>query len=685
MPSFGTTSTARPQGYLPFIDGLRAIAVLSVFLYHLEPSWLPGGFTGVDVFFVISGFVISGSLDNRGLSTFGQFLSYFYSRRIKRIMPALLACVLVTAVVFVLFSIPGSGQPVDIRDTALSSLFGFSNLVLFGSEQDYFAPAAELNPFTHTWSLGVEEQFYLLFPFIFFWWAKDNASTKQRLLSASLIAVGLMASLIVAVFTSSNEDGFGFYMLPARFWELALGVLIYQLHASHFGESVLSNLRFQWLAPVSAILIGAGFVVSEKESFPIPWALFPALGTAGLIACLLQSKTSPLSQPIKRFLASMPMVYIGQRSYSMYLWHWPVLVMFRWTIGLEGPLLKILATAITIALTIVSFRFIERPIRSSAYLHAKSNRVTLTGGLVVTLFLLVTTAAIFKAQNRVSLSTTVQNKLIWYPRSRPVTETQNCESRFITQPFAHSNTKRKYGKFISGCTTAVKRRMFSVGDSHAGHYRPMYRTLSADQPIDVFLFSDGGCRFPESLVFSDQYSSNCNELGRMSKREILRLAKPGDILFLPGKRVRPLHLPPPATNKGVVPLARMQSELQPFLDRGVHVILETAKPVFLARANQCSDWFNRANPVCAKGLSVSKAHILERALRQTSVSIALSNSHPRIHLWQPLSVLCPGETCTSMLEEKPLNFDTNHLSWWANRLLYPKFEAEIESLLGVER
>ena len=136
------------------------------------------------------------------------------------------------------------------------------------------------------------------------------------------------------------------------------------------------------------------------------------------------------------------------------------------------------------------------------------------------------------------------------------------------------------------------------------------------------------------------------------------------------------------TNKGVIPEDRMRSELQPFLDRGMHVLLETAKPVFLARANRCSDWFNRANPTCAEGLSVSKDQILERAIRQTVVYTALSRSHANIHLWQPLDALCPGATCTSIADGKPLNFDTNHFSWLANKLLYPKFEAEVDSLLG---
>lgn len=682
MASGGTTSTDTPQGYFPFIDGLRAIAVLSVFVYHLNPEWLPGGFTGVDVFFVISGFVISGSLDRRGLGTFTEFVSYFYSRRIKRIMPALLACVLITSIAFVLFSVPGPNTSTDFRDTALSALFGFSNLVLFNTEQGYFAPAAELNPFTHTWSLGVEEQFYLIFPFLFYWWAKDNSAANQRLISASLIGFGLAISLAVACFTSSDKEGFGFYMLPARFWELAFGVLIYQLHASQLAKGLLSDRRFQMLAVVSALMVGLGFVFSDKANFPVPWALLPVLGTTGLIVVLLQSQTSPYTKRIKQFLESRPMVYVGQRSYSMYLWHWPVLVMFRWTVGLEEATTIAAAVTLVLALTIASFNFVERPIRSSRFLRSKSNRVTLLSGFSVTLLLLATTAAVFKAQDRVALSTTVQNEALWYPKNRPVTERQLCGSNFKTQPYEQSVTTRTLRKFTTKCRDGAENTIFSVGDSHAGHYSPIYRTISANRPLNVLVFTAGGCRFPDSLVFPDDYSDRCKKMGLLAKREVLALAQPGDILFLPGNRIGKLGISPPPTNSLVVSLDRMQAELKPFLERGMRVLLETEKPIFYARANRCSDWFNKSNPLCQTGLTTSKALILERGRRFASIYRELAKLEPRVHLWEPMNLLCPDDTCKPVVNNNPIIFDKNHLSWIGNRMLYPEFESKIDSILG---
>ncbi len=162
---------ARPEqaglGYFPAIDGLRAVAILSVLIYHLRPGWLPGGFVGVDIFFVVSGFVVTASLVHLRFDRLGGLLAYFYARRIVRIVPALIVMLVATALLTVLFT-PPTGFLYEARDTALAAAAGASNVLLALRDSNYFDPRQELNPFLHTWTLGVEEQFYLLFPFFFF-------------------------------------------------------------------------------------------------------------------------------------------------------------------------------------------------------------------------------------------------------------------------------------------------------------------------------------------------------------------------------------------------------------------------------------------------------------------------------------------------------------------------------------
>ncbi|MGB9100510.1 MAG: acyltransferase, partial [Stenotrophomonas indicatrix] len=157
----------------PAIDGLRALAVLAVIVFHTNATWLPGGFTGVDLFFVVSGFVISQSLASRANLSLGTLLLDFYRRRVLRLLPALLVMLMATFVLSALF-IPRAWRNEQFDQTGWAALVGFSNVVLAGQQDDYFSPGAELNPFLHTWTLGVEEQFYLVFPLLFFVWLRGR-------------------------------------------------------------------------------------------------------------------------------------------------------------------------------------------------------------------------------------------------------------------------------------------------------------------------------------------------------------------------------------------------------------------------------------------------------------------------------------------------------------------------------
>ncbi|KAF1015648.1 MAG: O-acetyltransferase OatA [Stenotrophomonas maltophilia] len=211
------------RGYVPHIDGLRAIAVLAVVVFHLDPAWLPGGFTGVDVFFVISGFVVSASVARLPALPLGASMLRFYARRLRRITPALVA----TAVASMLL-IPESWLSEASDKTGLMVFFGLSNWVLGLVGNDYFAPRSEFNPYTHTWSLGVEDQFYLLFPLLFLAWTR---SARGRWISLGLFAVVSIAALLHAQALASRAQppAWAFYATTTRLWQLGAGVLLFQL------------------------------------------------------------------------------------------------------------------------------------------------------------------------------------------------------------------------------------------------------------------------------------------------------------------------------------------------------------------------------------------------------------------------------------------------------------------------
>ena len=205
------------------LDGLRAIAVIAVIINHFNKELLASGYLGVDIFFVISGYVITSSLISRGINEFGTFISSFYKRRIKRLLPALIAYIFpISFLIWIIDPIPQAA----LR-TGLTSIFGLSNFYLFKSATNYFAISTELNPFTHTWSLAVEEQFYFVFPIIIWLCSfNKNISESRRNLFIILLTLSI-PSLIAFIILYTNNQPAAYFLMPTRFWEIAFGSLTY--------------------------------------------------------------------------------------------------------------------------------------------------------------------------------------------------------------------------------------------------------------------------------------------------------------------------------------------------------------------------------------------------------------------------------------------------------------------------
>lgn len=353
------------------IDGLRSLAIVPVLLYHSGWSWMPGGFVGVDVFFVISGYLIT-----RLLVTDierGQFSLWgFYERRARRIMPALLVVIAATAIVAGLIMVPPD-LVLFARSLIWTILFG-SNLY-FSFNTGYFAAPPESYPLLHTWSLAVEEQFYLFFPLLL--WGLTRLITLRW--TAWIVAVLALLSLALSIIVSPPRPTLAFYLPLTRSWELWLGSLL------AFGA--LPNFRWRLVREIlSAISLGfiASAVLYLPAGIPFPgWvALLPTLGAAGLI---LYSPGTWFG----RALASPPLVGVGLISYSLYLWHWPLLALgaywaMRPLTAWEGTAL----VALAIPLSVFSWWAIERPFRNRAFM----GRPTILGLTIVSM-LLVTAAA----------------------------------------------------------------------------------------------------------------------------------------------------------------------------------------------------------------------------------------------------------------------------------------------------
>lgn len=346
--------------YRPEIDGLRAVAVLSVFIFHLNHQWLPGGFVGVDIFFVISGYLITSILFNDcGAGKFS--IGRFYQRRIARIFPAFFAVALVTIAVaaFVYSSLDFASAGANLVAASLS----VANLkyILQGN---YFEMSLDAQPFLHYWSLSVEEQFYIIFPFLLFLLFRY----ARRHLTLVLTLLGL-GSLFACIKLTQSNPVWAFYLLPTRAWELIAGSLLAVTPFTAIADRRVRTV-LRWLPAAGLLLIGGSFVmIHEGPNFPGWHAVFPVVGA---VAIIYQTDASPVGW-VRELLSSRLMVAVGKMSYSLYLWHWPVFSLIDYQFYLASDEFRlVMKIGLSFLFALVGFRFIETPAR--IFLSQPKNR-----------------------------------------------------------------------------------------------------------------------------------------------------------------------------------------------------------------------------------------------------------------------------------------------------------------------
>ena len=704
----------QPIGYLPHLDGLRAIAILAVLAYHFDNSLLPGGFAGVDLFFVLSGFIVSASIghaQNKGLLSFAL---YFYARRFIRIAPALIVCMLATTLATAIF-LPSLWPLSDANSrTGLLALVGFSNVELVRAGRDYFSPLAEFNPYTHTWSLGVEEQFYLLFPFLFFMWTYS----RFRSLSIAGFAVGLLISIVWSAFLVASDGNSAFYLTQSRLWELAVGVLVYQGMAS---VGCFSGCSRRPLSPIyvaagtvaSAGAVALGFVAGGLSTVPLPGSLPVVAGTAGLLYLLHDQ--SPRAMAV-RILANPALRFLGRVSYSLYLWHWPVLVLFRWTVGLERPQLQLAALALIAALTLASYYLVEQPIRRMRLVQLAPRYAVVLSGLCAIALSWQVAKKINAQQPNLSISTLTRNAPDWYYGVGPSTSPSapGCELRAVREPIGEGEV---FTLTRTSCPVAAKPLLFVIGDLHAQAFRALLHRYALDSGASVVLYNLPGCSLVSlqhahgyslglqrpreyTLQPSSEYTDRCRAMTKLMVADLAGRLKPGDIVFLaslrmprlvsnwttplfpfPEKLVTDLHFSERAAKERESAVDAAAGLIAKLETKGARVILNAPTPVFRAPAFRCAESYNRSNPICRHGLTISKDEI-ERLRKPVLDAIGrLAARAPRTVIWDPLPVLCPGADCSALRDGRPLFFDGDHLSGYGNMVLLPAFRAVVDRLI----
>lgn len=346
--------------YRPDIDGLRAVAVLPVVLFHAGVSLFGGGFVGVDVFFVISGFLITGIIIG-DIEQERYSVARFYERRIRRIAPAYLVTVALTLAVALFVMLPD--DLAELGDSAFWSALMASNVFFWAQSNEYFNGADDLKPLLHTWSLSIEEQFYLLFPIVLLVLRRLGVWRHAPI----LCALAALVSLGLSIYGTAYTPVASFYLLPTRAWELLVGSLL------AFGLFPASGRRLAgWEALAGlALILGSACLYTATTPFPGLAALPPVVGAALIIHSGLGSPAEERSSVVTRLLASPPLRFIGLISYSLYLLHWPIVVFMKYYFFEIDAYQQIFIVAASILLAFLSWKFVEQPARSGKLLLAR--------------------------------------------------------------------------------------------------------------------------------------------------------------------------------------------------------------------------------------------------------------------------------------------------------------------------
>ncbi len=662
------------------IDGLRAVAVISVIITHFNKTLLPSGHLGVDIFYVISGFVITQSLVTRQHDSFRGYIFDFYNRRVKRLAPALFLCVTVTCVFVLLIIAPQSRLSTSSLHTGIAALFGLSNLYLLRQATDYFGSSAELNPFTHTWSLGVEEQFYLLFPFLI-WFSGLGRKTKTSARKFLwIIGTTALVSLISYFWFIAWDPLKTFYLMPMRFWELAFGSIAYFfLDRSEKRPDAYENQVIPSISTPAFILILIVLFLPQAQ----PDIGFSTVAVVTLTAVLMFT-LRPASL-VYKLLTFRPLIFLGVISYSLYLWHWSVLTISRWTIGLHFWALPF-QFAVIILLATLSHTFVEKPLRHSDWTLLKFGKILQIGAIghaaiaVIGLSGVILLLAI-PLHRQGYLYTGITAPLI-----KRGTDTLMDRQSFEEYSWSGSQcvlaSNNEAGKIITPdqCTFGdfytATRRFLVIGNSFSAAEIEMFKVLVEQKRGAVTITSCwGASAVPE--IKNDGVTSKANDyywgkvipslLGKLRSGDIVLMINEG-ASFSP-KNVNDASTQLSGLRKG---LSRISEEL---LKRGIFVIYQNGNP-FMRESNCTPDtampqWWHFINePACTY---YTRTESLARRRAYDSLLLDLQRKYSNFFVLDLFDVYCPGDVCKYYNKEGIFLYrdEASHPSVEANILAQP--------------
>jgi len=710
MSSAGGASSAVPRaGFRAEIQALRALSVLLVVGFHLWPDRLTGGYVGVDVFFVISGYLITSHLLREASATSTIRLSQFYARRIRRLLPAAFVVLIVTLVGVLVF-VPRSLWQLFVTEIGASAVY-VQNWVLAFNAVDYFAEDNLASPVQHYWSLSVEEQFYLIWPLLVLVAVvatRKSAGVVRTRVLAAVFGVILVASLTYSIIATAESQQFAYFATPAHGWEFAAGgllALVPQAWLANRGAAARSTLSWLGFAAVG----GSALAFDGETAFPGYIALLPIIGALVVIAV----GTPQLAWSPTRLISSRPVQFVGDISYSLYLWHWPPIAILAIVVGGELSMpakLGILLFAFVAAwLTKIA---VEDPLRSSAWLRPR--RWTFGLAAVLSGLMVLAVAVPYTDINREKLEGQAFVEEIagsggivadpCFGASASQTPAECVDSHKVTPAiggvFADTDSQTEWidemsaqdpaynldcamiaNTEIEQCELGPKNptaTIVLVGDSHVNHLLRPFVEIAIDNNYRVLEFMKGSCRPAPQLYISNitrENEADCQQW----KEEIFDYVADLDAdLIVTSGATQGYNYRDPKIDTGAVAVA-FEDVWSAWLDDGqtVLAVSDVPRPVGVQIPQCVLEATTDVDP-CAmpRDKVVGPDSILEAASTINNERFASLSLY---------DYFCDVRTCHFVVGGVITHKDTNHMTSTFASTLRPFIEPEVKRLMAVNR
>jgi peptidoglycan/LPS O-acetylase OafA/YrhL len=655
----------RSWGYRPALDGLRAIAVALVIAFHVDLELFEGGFIGVDLFFVLSGFVVTNVIWTEFLTHGRLELRRFYARRMRRLTPAALACVVGTALLFLLIA-PLFGR-LSLVDDAKSALLYFANWNALSNSTDYFEAATDPSPFIHFWSLSIEEQFYVFFPLLMIGLWRLASSQRRPWVVPAGLAVLIACSVFLQLYWASRGTSLAYYRTDARLYQLLAGALLAIVIAQ--SHRLKLSPRFHLIATAGI----AALVIAATSALGVSPSTRGFLATACALAIVGGLELSPGSL-LERVLSLPILTWLGGISYGIYLWHWPVILALKRVIAVEPSTMLVLATVVSIGLAAASHRIVEQPIRKNKRLDLVP-RMVIFASLAITIATALIVVPTILESHRTPRLTAMD--------AEPVAAGVTTESVIagLDDPVPSEIDYEAIRTFRSAypeCSVddleecSVRQgdglHVLLIGDSIAQGYIPAFEMLAEQNDWTLSLNIAQGCSWQMGLVprsdLSVEYRKRCGQQRDPWYTSALAELKP-DLIVLAqlgrdDDRFSDLMIPVDEALDGA-PLAQINAVT---IDQTVESLRTQVSHVTILEPIPLVPGFGSPTECLSSAVLVGECAFKRPAELESESSIrAVANRNPNVSSFSLDDLVCTEDTvCLPIVEGIPVWRDDGHLT-----------------------